>query len=337
MTYFIRAACLKGYEDIVRSYGQNPTLLLKNAGILPSQLNEPETFIYYEHFLKALDNAKVECRNELFGLELGLRQNIQGLGMIHHYIYRQETILDALIALNKYIHIYAEGFSISITLVEDQYQIQFHHLQQTFFTAQKSQFTLAACFSIVMELLDVQDNVVSEIHLKQPTPNQSIHYFEHVFGCQIQFNEQEDTIYIPQHWLMRKPVIPATFNPLAIEAHSEIRKNTPLHPNDKIIDFIKQTIKSLLATGECNKDNIALCMGIHPKKLQRLLAENHTNYRAITEEVRKQEAIKLLQQPLLPISMIALKLGYADIAIFSRNFKTWFKQSPSQWRENIHL
>ena len=100
-----------------------------------------------------------------------------------------------------------------------------------------------------------------------------------------------------------------------------------------MIDFIQQTIKSLLATGECNKNNIALCVGSHPKKLQRLLAENNMSYREIMEQVRKKEAIKLLQQPQLSLTMIALKLGYSELAIFSRNFKTWFQQSPSQWRD----
>jgi AraC-like DNA-binding protein len=30
---------------------------------------------------------------------------------------------------------------------------------------------------------------------------------------------------------------------------------------------------------------------------------------------------------------LALQLGYAELSIFSRNFKHWFGMSPSEWRE----
>ena len=328
MTCFIRAACLEGYEEIVRSYGQNPTLLLKRAGIIQSQLRDPDTFIYYEHFLRSLELAKIECDNDVFGLELGLKQSIHNLGMMKNYMYRQDSILKALGSLNKYIHLYAEGFSLSISPTENHYKVEFNHLHQDYFTAQKAQFTLAACFNIFTELLGHQ-TTVNKITLKQPIPHQDTRYFEERFGCSMIFNAKQDAIYLPKSLVMQKPV------ELGDEQQPPLsyQNLTQSKLSFSATDFIHQTIKSLLATGECNKNNIALCMGIHPKKLQRLLTENNTSYREIIEQVRQQEAIKLLQQPQLSLTMIALKLGYSELAVFSRNFKTWFKQTPSQWRD----
>lgn len=329
MAYFIRAACLNGYEDIVRGYGQNPATLLKRAGIIPSQLRDPDTFIFYEHFLKAIELARKECDSDVFGLELGLRQSIHNLGMIKNYMCRQPSILNALSILNKYIHFYAEGFSLSIAPSDQYYRIEFHHLQQDYFTAQKAQYSLAACFSIFTELLG-QDSHIKQIYLTQPTPMQDTRYFENKFGCTIHFNADEDAIYVPKSLLLNPPAIHLESGANLVNTENE----QPQFSHLKTLEFIQQTIKSLLATGECNKDNIALCMGIHPKKLQRLLAESNTSYRESIEQVRKQEAIKLLQQPQLSLSMIALKLGYGELAIFSRNFKTWFNQTPSQWRQH---
>ena len=81
MAYFIRAACLNDYDDIVRSYGQNPAILLKRAGIIQTQLRDPDTFIFYDHFLKAIELARKECNNDVFGLELGLRQSVHNFGI----------------------------------------------------------------------------------------------------------------------------------------------------------------------------------------------------------------------------------------------------------------
>lgn len=328
MAYFIRAACLNDYDDIVRSYGQNPAILLKRAGIIQTQLRDPDTFIFYDHFLKAIELARKECNNDVFGLELGLRQSVHNFGMIKNYMCRQDTILNALAIFNKYIHFYAEGFSLSISPSSTYYRVEFHHLHQAFFTPQKAQYSLAACFSVFTELLG-QDSHIQKIHLKQSAPQQDTLYFENKFHCPIRFNADEDAIYVPKSLLLKKPAI--TFEHPANLLNDDGLPYQFSHL--KMIDFIQQTIKSLLATGECNKNNIALCVGSHPKKLQRLLAENNTSYREIMEQVRKKEAIKLLQQPQLSLTMIALKLGYSELAIFSRNFKTWFQQSPSQWRE----
>ncbi|WP_089139492.1 AraC family transcriptional regulator [Vibrio rumoiensis] len=328
MTCFIRAACLEGYEEIVRSYGENPTLLLKKAGVIQSQLRDPDTFIYYEHFLQALELAKIECNNDVFGLELGLKQSVHNLGMMKNYMYRQGSILQALGSLNKYIHLYAEGFSLTITPTGNHYKVEFNHLHQEYFTAQKAQFTLAACFNIFTELLGYQ-TAVHKMSFKQPIPHQDTRYFEERFGCSMMFNAEQDAIYLPKTLVMQKPAVPNDEKNLTFSNE----KLSQSKPSVNATEFIYQTIKSLLATGECNKNNIALCMGIHPKKLQRLLTEKNTSYREIIEQVRQEEAIKLLQQPQLSLTMIALKLGYSELAVFSRNFKAWFQQTPSQWRD----
>ena len=51
----------------------------------------------------------------------------------------------------------------------------------------------------------------------------------------------------------------------------------------------------LMATGDCSIENIALCMGMHPKKLQRALKMQGTTYRDILENVRKKRFVCLMQ------------------------------------------
>ena len=49
MGSYIRAASLGGFEDLVRSYGINPIGILKEIGILPALLRDPDSFIHYDH------------------------------------------------------------------------------------------------------------------------------------------------------------------------------------------------------------------------------------------------------------------------------------------------
>ena len=51
MASYIRAASLGGFEELVRSYNVNPIEILKDIGILPSLLRDPDAFIHYDHYL----------------------------------------------------------------------------------------------------------------------------------------------------------------------------------------------------------------------------------------------------------------------------------------------
>ncbi|WP_445115064.1 hypothetical protein [Acinetobacter sp. WZC-1] len=75
--------------------------------------------------------------------------------------------------------------------------------------------------------------------------------------------------------------------------------------HDEMI-LIESSIRKLLATGECNKQNIALCAGIHPKKLQRLLKEHDTSYRNLLEDIHKQEALRMLDDESISMTDLAL-------------------------------
>ncbi|BAN98602.1 hypothetical protein E05_38360 [Plautia stali symbiont] len=45
-------------------------------------------------------------------------------------------------------------------------------------------------------------------------------------------------------------------------------------------------------------------------------------------------ATHYLQQRQLPISEMALLLGYSEVSAFSRAFRRWFGISPRQWRQD---
>ena len=93
----------------------------------------------------------------------------------------------------------------------------------------------------------------------------------------------------------------------------------------------------LLATGDCSRENIAMCMGIHPKKMQRTLQDNNTSYQQLLDNTRKKEAIRVIEQGGANLTNLALNLGYADFSAFSRRFKCWYGVSPSKWREKVNV
>lgn len=74
-------------------------------------------------------------------------------------------------------------------------------------------------------------------------------------------------------------------------------------------------------------------MGLTSWSLQRRLREEGLSFTSLVDNVRCEMAKYYLQQHQLPISEMALLLGYSEVSAFSRAFRRWFSISPRQWRQ----
>ncbi|MDX1399008.1 MAG: helix-turn-helix domain-containing protein, partial [Oceanospirillum sp.] len=70
---------------------------------------------------------------------------------------------------------------------------------------------------------------------------------------------------------------------------------------------------------------------VHPKKLERHLKSEHTAFRILLEQTRKELAILMMQNSGMTLTQLALNLGYSEFSAFSRGFKGWFGQSPKHY------
>lgn len=64
----------------------------------------------------------------------------------------------------------------------------------------------------------------------------------------------------------------------------------------------------------------------------RKLKQEESSYQQLLDEVRKELVVWYLSNDDLSIEQVAYKVGYADTSNFSRVFRRWFDQTPSQFR-----
>lgn len=80
------------------------------------------------------------------------------------------------------------------------------------------------------------------------------------------------------------------------------------------------------------QDSVARLLRVSSKTLSRHLAKENTRFGTIAQQVREERARDLLAQSAMPVGDIALKLGYATLANFSRSFKASTGLTPSEFR-----
>jgi len=90
-----------------------------------------------------------------------------------------------------------------------------------------------------------------------------------------------------------------------------------------------------LASGKSNIDSVANVLNMSPKKIQRLLKEEGTNYSALKDSIRSQIAKRMLYESNIQISAIANMLGYTSTVPFANACKRWYGLSPRELRKKL--
>lgn len=98
--------------------------------------------------------------------------------------------------------------------------------------------------------------------------------------------------------------------------------------------LVYQVASALLSSGDCSLERVAAAIDLHPRLLQIKLREQGSSYMQIMHSVRRTLAEDHLRRRSMTITDLALNLGYADVAVFSRNFKQWTGLSPKQWQRS---
>lgn len=96
---------------------------------------------------------------------------------------------------------------------------------------------------------------------------------------------------------------------------------------------VELEITKQMPSGQLKEDNIARALNLSRRSMQRHLADEGTSFAQLLETKRRRLAETYLRNGALAISEIAYLLGYSEQANFTRAFKRWFGESPTQFRQ----
>jgi AraC-like DNA-binding protein len=83
---------------------------------------------------------------------------------------------------------------------------------------------------------------------------------------------------------------------------------------------------------EADMETVARGLHMSARTLQRRLEDEGTRFSEVLDGVREQRARRLVDDRGLSLGEVGYRLGFADLASFSRAFKRWTGQPPGTWR-----
>jgi AraC-like DNA-binding protein len=191
--------------------------------------------------------------------------------------------------------------------------------------------TLAATFKLIRYFCG-KSFTPHEIHIAHSAPKDRAPY-RRLFSCSVQFDREEYALVFPAKFL-RQTI--ATSDAELAETLQRYLKIMEAHYPADTIAKINYLIERALTFGNCSADNIALMLSMHRRTLHRTLLKHGTTFTQLLEQCRRKKAEFLLQDTQMPITEIAVTLGYSDLTSFNHAFKKWFGMPPSEYRRRRH-
>jgi AraC-like DNA-binding protein len=314
----------------LKSAGVPVVPILRRAGLSPEVIDDPEERLSVRSQIALLDEAAIALKDDCLGFTLARDFDPREIGLLYFVMASSQTLGDALKRVARYSQAtnealvvrYQEGNRLIIHLSysgvprhSDRHQIEF-----CMFAA------LRICRVLTGQNLVPQHFSIAH-HRSEGTAEMS-----RFVGTKVEFDADTDEIALNSN-ARELPVTHADplLNNLLLKyceaALSDRRGN-----ESQFRTRVENAISSLLPHGRVVVDNVARSLGMSKRTLARKLSDEGLDFTEVHQQLRRDLAVRYLDDPKLHISKIAWLLGFSEVSAFTHAFKRWTGKKPSQMR-----
>jgi len=324
----IRSASLHGYVELARSLGLRPHNMMREAGLDPRCLDDPETPISVAAARQLLESSAKAAGADDFGLRLARDRHISNLGPISIVLREEPTARQALDTLSRYLRLLNASLLTLIEDIDDLVIIREEILLEGAPSVRQSiELAIGVMFRILLELLGPAWKPRRVCFTHRPPADMAIH--RALFGSAIEFNSGFNGIVCSASDLAaRLPVHASGMSPYARrfleQALSGMRGNS--------VDSARQLIAALLPGGRCTADQVAQHLGVDRRTLHRHLLSQGTSFSLLLKSIRAEFAKRQIRDSDRSLAELAELLGFSGSSAFAYWFRQQFGCTVSQWR-----
>lgn len=190
-----------------------------------------------------------------------------------------------------------------------------------------------ACYCLMLRQLCGPDLHPAALSLQRRAPqDRSAH--ARLFGCEVRFGCNENAIAYRREAFSR-PVIgasPYLLGVLTRHAEALLQRSQAVLPWTR---RVRRAVQAGLAEGRFSIGHVAQALHTPPRTLQRWLATEGQAFSAIVRQVQHDKAIEYMHEAGLPLSEIALRVGFSEASAFHRAFRQWTGATPQAYRNAL--
>jgi AraC-like DNA-binding protein len=314
----------------LKSAGVPVAPLLKRVGLTPELIAEPEERLSVRSQIALLDEAAIALEDDCIGFTLARDFDLREIGLLYYVMASSQTLGEALKRLARYSKVtnealvfgYREGNRLIISLSysgvprhSDRHQIEFCMFA-----------VLRICRMLTGQHLVPQHFSIS--HHRSGAVPEMVRYV----GAKVEFGADRDEFALNLD-VRELPVIHSDpyLNDLLLK-YCEAALSARSFDMSQLRTRVENAISSLLPHGRVLVEDVARSLGMSERTLTRKLSDEGLNFTEILQQLRRDLAVRYLDDRKLHVSKIAWLLGFHELSAFTHAFKRWTGKTPSQMR-----
>lgn len=325
----VRIGPVAAVPDVLKQFGIKPSVPFKRAGVPLSRFGNPENRIAFESLGRLLSECSAVTKCDHFGLLVGERFELNGLGAIGYLMRNSSTVGEALRALLLHLYLHDRGavpilINLDVSHVLLGYSIYRHGTPGS---AHLYDAAIAIGYRALKEICGAawKPHRVQLSHVRPEDPRP----YRRLLGPDVRFDADVSGIVFAAAWLDHGI---SGADPDLRELVMRAIDQAGAGSTRSLADVVRGALHQMVLGGTSSAANVALLLGMHERTLRKRLAAEGTTLQQLVSQTRFELAKQLLENTRLPLSEIASTLRYADAAVFSRAFRSWSNTNPRDWR-----
>jgi len=281
--------------------------------------------------LAMLDGAVALTRDPDLGLRAALEAEAGEYDLLEYLACSATSIAESVPLLARYARLLNDGLDIALERVDGRAVLRFE--SRVPLNRAAADFQLA---SFYRGFLREPPGDPAEVWLMHGEPADRALSERAFAGALLRFSAPHDAIVfdaalVDQHVPKPDRKLHELLRRLAEERVSELPMAEP------VTQLVRERLAAELANGDPSAEHIAAELHMSRRTLVRRLELEGTRFKTILDDLRFGIARRYLAIDRIGVSEVAALLGFADAPAFTRAFRRWSGQSPSEYRRSRSL
>ncbi|MDR3417490.1 MAG: AraC family transcriptional regulator [Nevskia sp.] len=326
----VPASYLNQVLELGRGWGLSDSQMLTGTGIQAEALREPAARMPVEQAGRLALNAMRLGQRPGFGFELGLHLKYTSHGQLGYAVLSAGTLREALELVNHYARTRWGAVKLEFAPAGEMAEVRVvENVPLGPFRTAVLEAMLVLLWRHGSFVLGVNGSA-GELCFEWAEPPYFAAYRERLPA--VSWRRPANMIRFPlkdfDQGLVSADALASR------QALREVEREMSLlgEAGDNLVDRVRAELRSH-ERGFPDLDQVAARLHLSSRTLKRKLQASGTSFQVLLNEVKRQEALHLMQHSGLKLHEIAARLGYDDPACFTRAFQRWTGQSPSSARQ----
>ncbi len=315
--------------------GSDQEQLITMSGHDLAYLSDEENRILPAVYNRIIEHCVDTTQDNFFGLHAGEYLNLAAAGLIGQISQTSSTVKEALEYCCEFAALGCQALPMNLEQTMEGYRLEVipnaSWENESPIAVQQTLEGTMAFFLREFHFLTIQKYYPLEVGFKYPQENRN-EELERVFKCPIRHNQSVSYMLLSTEQVEAK-IITSDFKLLRILVEHAEAKLEKMSGDEGIYHQVRKAILNLSEPCFPTIETVAANMNVSVRSLQRKLAVESTTYKEVIDDLRKEMALKYLDQNALNVQEVSDLLGYADVSSFSRSFKKWTNLSPRAYRQ----